>query len=159
MLNEVIEYLNNYFYKYSSGVTQYSFTKDVTFTTNNTLEGDFADTFLVGEYIQLEDTRLNDGIYKIIAIDDTSITIDATLDITIDTEAEISTTMTKLFIPKDLIATIAEIKTYNTNTTDGIASESQGNRSVSYATSTNGSTGWQTAFKTRLNSYKRLKRE
>lgn len=157
MLNEVIEYLNNYFFKYTLGITTYSYTRDLTFTTNNTIEADFTDTFLVGEYILIEGTRLNDGIYKISAIDTTSITIDATLDITISAEAEISAEITKLFIPKELIATIAEIKTYNTTTTDGIASESQGTRSVSYATSTNGSSGWQNAFKSRLARYKKLR--
>ena len=153
MLNEVIESLNNYFIKYELGVAQYSFTKDVTFTSTGTLGGDFTSTFIAGEYILIEDTRLNDGIYKISSNSDTEITIDTTLDITISTEAEISATLTKLYIPKQLIALIAEIKTYNSNTTDGISSESQGSRSVSYG---NGQTGWKNAFKSRLEKYKKL---
>ena len=158
MLNEVLEYLNNYFFKYTLGVKNYSYSKDVTFTTNTLTATDFSDTFVVGEYILIEGTRLNDGVYKISAIDGTSITIDATLDITIVAEAEVSTTLTKCYIPKDLVALIAEIKTYNTNTTDGIASESQGNRSVTYTTSgSDGASGWQGAIASRLSKYRKCR--
>lgn len=153
MLNSVLEYLNNYFFRYTLGVKSYTFTRDVTFTSANTLTGDFTSTFLVGEYILIEDTRLNNGVYLITAIDDTTITIDATLDITIDTESEIECTLTKLFIPKPLISLIAEIKTYDASTTSGLVSESQGSRSVSYATMS----GWKTAFGSQLSGYKKLR--
>ena len=159
MLNEVIEYLNNYFFKYTLGVKNYTYTKDVTFTATGTLAAtDFSSTFVVGEYILIENTRLNDGIYLITAIDATTITVDATLDIAITSEAEVEATLTKLYIPKQLIALIADIKTYNTNTTDGVVSESQGNRSVTYGTSSGGgASGWQSAFKNRLERYKKLR--
>lgn len=158
MLNEVLEYLNNYFYKYTLGVANYTFTKDVTFTTNTLTASDFSDTFVAGEYIKIEGTRLNDGVYKISAVDATTITVDGTLDIAIESEAEVETTLTKCYIPKDLISLIAEIKTYNTNTTDGIVSERQGERSVTYGTSSSGgSTGWQNAFASRLSKYRKLR--
>jgi len=153
MLNSVLEYLNNYFFKYTSTAKEYSYAKDITFTTNNTMAGDFTDTFLVGEYVLVEGSRINDGVYLISAIDDTTITIDATVDLTIDTEPQIDCTITKLFIPKQLISLIAEIKDYNTNVTTGIASESQGNRSVSYG----GSSGWKSAFSNQLSVYKKLR--
>ena len=124
MLNEVIKYLNNYFFQYTLGTLNYSYSKDVEFTSNDTLSGDFEDTFLVGEYILVQGSRVNDGIYLISAIDNTSITIDTTVDITITTEPETSVTITKLYIPKDLISLIAEIKAFNTSFSDGIASES-----------------------------------
>lgn len=158
MLNEVLEYLNNYFYKYTLGVRNYSFTRDVTFTTNTLTASDFSDTFVAGEYINIEGTRLNDGVYKVSAIDGTTITIDSTVDFTIVAEAEVETTLTKCYIPKDLVALIAEVKTYNTNVTDGIASEKQGERSVTYSTGSEGSaSGWQSAFASRLSKYKKLR--
>lgn len=153
MLNEVLRALNNYFYEYTLNAKNHSYTKDITFTSNNGLAGDFADTFIIGEYIYIEDSRLNDGVYLITEIDDTTITIDATLDITISTEAEISCDITKLYIPKSLIALISEIKTYNTNSTTGAASESQGGRSISY----DGGSSWQKAFSGRLAPYKKLR--
>lgn len=154
MLNEVIKEINNYFLEYSNGVLSNSYTVDSTFTATGTIEGDFTDTFIAGEYILIQGTRLNDGIYLISAIDDTSITIDADLDIVLSTEAEVETTLTKLYIPKSLIALIAEIKTFNSSTTAGISSESQGSRSISYE---NGSSTWTSAFSGRLSAYKKLK--
>lgn len=153
MLNQVLKYLNRWFYRLSNGLPEYSFSKDCTFTTANKIEADFASTFLVGEYVKIEGSRLNDGVYKISAIDAISLTIDATVDLTITTEPEITCTLTKLDIPKELIALIAEIKTYNTNVTDGVASESQGSRSISYGTQS----GWQGAFKSRLSQYRKVR--
>ena len=160
MLNETLEYLNNYFFEYTSGNSatvkykNYAYSKALTFTSADTIEGDFTDTFIVGEYIYIENSRLNDGVYLISAIDDTSITIDTTIDITVSTEAEVTCLITKCYIPKQLVSLIAEIKTYNTDSTTGVASESQGNRSVSY---TDGSSEWQNAFKGRLSAYKKLR--
>ena len=157
MLNAVLKSLNNYFIKYTNGSANYSYTKDVTFTSNNTITAvtasDFADTYIVGEYILIENTRINDGVYLISAITDDAITVDATLDITISTEGEVEATMTKCYIPDELIDLITEIKTYNSSTTEGIASESQGSRSVSY----NGQSGWLNAFNSRLSVYKKLR--
>ena len=154
MLNAVLREINNYFFEYSSGSKQFSYSKDVTFTTNNTLiASDFSDTFIVGEYILIENSRINNGVFLITAIDGTTITIDATLDLTITTEPERSVTLTKCFIPGELLALIEDVKTYDTNITTGLASESQGNRSVSYGDSS----GWKKAFSSDLSIYKRLR--
>jgi len=157
MLNEVLRELNNFFIKRNSSGIELQFSVDSTFTTNDTITGDFTDTFLVGEYIKIENTRLNDGVYLITAIDTGSITIDSTLDLTIQTEPEVTTTFTKLFIPGDLVDLIAEITTFNTSSTNGIASESQGDRSISYTSSSSGDTSWRNAFNSRLSSYRKLR--
>ena len=154
MLNAVLKYLNNYFFEYTLGAKNYTFSKDVTFTTNTLTATSFADTFLAGEYVLIEGTRLNDGVYLISTIDATTITIDSTLDLTISAEPEITTTLTKLYIPKELLSLIVTIKTFNANSGSGIASESQGNRSVSYA---NGSGDWKTAFSPQLSTYRKLR--
>lgn len=163
MLNEVLNYLNNYFPVSTRKAVDrgmilpiwnsfYQYEVDATFTTNDTISGDFEDTYLVGEYIRIENTRLNDGVYLITAIDDTSITVDATLDITISTEEEITTLFTKCNIPKQLVSLIADIKTYDSASNDGIKSETQGDRSVSY----NIDSSWQAVYKNKLGRYKKL---
>lgn len=159
MLNEVLEYLNNYFIEYTSGAKNYSYTKDVTFTTNDTLTAtDFSDTYIIGEYILIEGTRINDGVYKVSDIDATTINIDTGVDYTIDAEPEVSTTLTKCYIPKDLLALVEEISTYNANVTDGLTSESQGQRTVNFANgSSGGSSGWQGAFASRLSKYRKMR--
>lgn len=154
MLNSVLREINNYFFEYTLGVKDFSYTKDVTFTGTDTLTAsDFSDTFIVGEYILIEDSRVNNGVYLITAIDGTTITIDTTLDLTITTEPEREVTLTKCFIPGELLALVEDIKTYDTNITTGLTSESQGNRSVSYGDSS----GWKKAFTSDLSIYKRLR--
>ena len=157
MLNEVLNYLNNYFeqpnlYQYSAIV--YQFTVDTTFTATDTLGGAFEDTVIAGEYIRLQGTKLNDGVYLITANDATSLTIDATLDIAVATEAEISTTIKKSYIPAALLTIIAAIKVYNASTgAQGVKSESQGKRSITYAGNDN---SWIGVYRSKLAPYKRL---
>jgi len=153
MLNAVLKEINNYFFKYTSGVKNYQFTKDVAFTADTLTATSFADTYIAGEYILIEGTRINDGVYLITAIGATTITVDSTLDITISIEPEVETILTKCYIPGSLLALIADIKTYDTKVTTGLASESQGNRSISYA----GSSGWRNAFNSQLSVYKKLR--
>ena len=158
MLNAVLNELNNYFFKYSTttGTKQYSFSKDITFTANDTLEADFADTFIVSEYVLIEGSRVNDGVYLISAIDDTSITIDTTVDLVIKTEPEASCTITKLFIPQELLQVIAEIKTYNAKANDGVASESIDDYSISYQGGSSDENSWPKVFRGKLGKWKRL---
>lgn len=148
MLNEVLNYLNNYFQD-----LDYSFQTDCAFTADDTIAGDFTDTFIVGEYIRIRDTRLNDGVYLIKTITDSEITIDATVDQKIRAEPEISTRLTKASIPPYLITLIGEIKTYNDSGIIPVASESQGNRSVSYVKDSS----WKSVFSNQLTTYKKLR--
>ena len=48
MLNEVLRELNNFFIKRNSSGIELQFSVDSTLTTNDTITGDFTDTFLVG---------------------------------------------------------------------------------------------------------------
>lgn len=155
MLNSVLKELNNYFTKRTSGVLNYSFSVDSTFTAPATIAGDFTDTFIAGEYIIIQGTRINDGVYLITSINDSSITIDTDVDISIKTEPEVTSTLTKAYIPPELIELIAEIKDYNDNNEDGLASEKQGNRSVSYGAVKR--SGWKNAFGSRLSPYKKVR--
>jgi len=146
MINEVLKYLNRY-YK-----TTDEYSLDVVYTAEDTLTADFTDTFLASEYFLIEGTRLNDGVFKVITNNTTSLTIDTTIDLKVITEPIIASTLTRLEIPRDLLALIAEIDTFNTNAVYGITSESQGNRSISYKEDSS----WQGVFSNRLLKYKRL---
>lgn len=158
MLNAVLRELNNYFIRYVNGVLQFNFSIDITFTASDTLTGDFTDTFISGEYILIQGSRVNDGVYKINTISATELKIDAAVDILIENESEVTCSVTKLYIPEDLIQLIDKIDMYNTNVTTGISSESQGSRSVSYGTSGGGSSsGWKDAFNSQLSTYKKLR--
>lgn len=152
MINEVLTHLNNYFYKYTLGTRNFAYTKDMTFTGTDTIAGAFTDTFIVGEYVKIENSRLNDGVYLITANGGTTLTIDASLDIAISTEAEISCIITKLYIPKHLVALIADIKTYEATANNGVMREKQGSREIDYASDST----WNSVFAKRLSKYKKL---
>ena len=169
MLNTTLDYLANYFtepnrkfYNYQTYLTTtqryiYEYPIQATFTATDTISGDFEDTFLVGEYIKIEGSRLNDGVFKIAAIDNTTLTIDTNFDQLIKTETEISVAMIKCFIPESLTDLIAEIKTYtDSHTVDGVKSESIDDYSITY-TDEAGKSGWQGVFKGRLAQYKRVR--
>jgi hypothetical protein len=154
MLNEVIRYLNNFFYRLTLGLTNFSFTRDLTFTAStNKVAGDFTDTFIVGEYVQILGSRLNDGIYLVKVITTTELTIDETVDLTFTDETEIECTITKLYIPNELVSLIADIKTYEATANNGVLREKQGSREVDYA----GSSTWSSVFASRLNKYKKVR--
>lgn len=150
MINAILNYLNNYFEDYD-----YIYQVDATFTSNDTITGIFTDTLLAGEWFKLSGTRLNDGIYLISEIDDDTITIDTTYDKTISTESEVEdATFIKVAIPSELVALTATINTYNSNAQDGIASESQGSRSVTYAS---GGSSWMDVFASKLSQWRKLR--
>ena len=153
MLNAVLNEINNYFLKCG----QYSYSKSITFTSNNTMTADFTDTFIASEYVLIEGSRLNDGVYLIAGVNDTTITIDTDEDITISTESEVTCTITKCYIPKALIGLVVKIAEYNSTIVTGIKSEKQGARSVTYgSTSEDSATGWDIAFRSQLNTYRKL---
>jgi hypothetical protein len=135
MLAEILEYLQNYFV--------YNYETIASIGTKLTLTGDY----VVGQYINIDGSRLNDGVYEIESIDGTEITL------TVDLLAEETNCIVYgLKIPKTIIDLSAKIATYNTNSTQGLTSESQGSRSVSYK---DGST-WTDVFKGSLTPYRRI---
>lgn len=151
MLNAVLKYLNNYFSEDTEPVTY-----DLTFIADGTISADFSEsTIISGQYVRICGTKLNDGVYKVTAKDDSSLTIAETYDFKILTEAEITGTVQVLDIPRDLIAVIDDVTTYDATSTDGIASESQGARSITYAG--DGGSGWKGIFQSKLSTYRRVR--
>jgi len=154
MLNQIIEYLKNYFQD-----NDYCYQIDCTFNAGaNTITGDFEDTFFAGEYIRIKDSRLNDGVYLISSIDDTTITIDATVDLLISDEPEISVYVIKAKLPPDFLSLVSDIASWETSNSglEGIKSESIDGYSVSFSDNS-ASGGWQGAFTGRLSKYRKMR--
>lgn len=137
---ELLNYLNNFFVK-TFEISALTFD-----SAGKTISG-IAETYLEGQYILIEDTVLNDGVYKITDITAGVITVAEAL------QDETNTAYAwGLAIPSTVVALQTEIATFKAATDDGLASESQGSRSVSFK---NGSS-WSEVFKARLIPYRRL---
>jgi hypothetical protein len=134
-MDKLLKYLNRYWPRSIESVASIS---------ADGFNGTFTETYLVGQYVMIKGSILSDGIYKLTDVSPTKLTIADVL------QAESSTliTIVGLAIPKDVVALQAKIEAYKG--TEGVASESIDDYSVSYQ---DGS-GWQKAFKNELNAYR-----
>lgn len=143
-MEKILSEINNYFYKfYETGEYEIK---------NNTIvvKGDY----LEGQYIRIEGSTLNDGIYKIKTVADKTLTIETQTLIDERFEGVISS----LAIPKQLIKLLPKIEKYETeNKISPITSESFGVYSYTLATDSNGkSIGWEQAFANELKLYRKM---
>ena len=137
---ELLNYLNNFFVKTFEIST-------LTFAgVDKTISG-LAGTYLPGQYIMIEDTVLNDGVYKVATVNAGIVTV---LEDVQDESNQAH--VWGLKIPAEVVTLEAEISAFRETASDGLASESQGSRSVSYK---NGSS-WSDVYKARLIPYRRL---
>lgn len=136
MIERILLEINNFFIK----TTQ---RKSATIDSN-TLIFDSAVTLIVGQYVCIRGSVLNDGVYKITEIVGNVYTLDGTL------QDETGTFFIYgLAIPKALLDIEAVIVA--SGSMSGVASESLGEYSVSYGT--NGS--WQEVYRNQLNPYRK----
>ena len=148
MLERVMNYCNNFFVRTLEGHT-YTIVADG-------IEGTFDNTYVAGQYICLDGTILNDGVYKIESVTSTKLTVEETLS------AEDTDEITYLYglaVPSTFVTLVDEINTYDDNVTYGIKSESQGNRSVTYGSdggTSSGDSTWQSVYSKSLAPYKRM---
>jgi uncharacterized protein with ParB-like and HNH nuclease domain len=142
-IGEVMEEINNYYnYDYESDSYEFvALTKKIT--------GTFANTYLVGQYIRIYGSILNDDVYKIAVVAEGEITVEEDL---ID-ESVVDSTIYILVLapPRSLIALVADIANYIPK--DGIASESIDNYSVSFS----GDGSWIKAFGKRLSKHRKIR--
>lgn len=117
------------------------------------ITGTFGNTYLVGQWIVIKDSVLNDGIYKITAVESNKLTLDATL-LAEDTGELITVGASR--VPADFINFASEITSWQTKNSgvEGISSEKIDDYAVSFDTS-NG-TGWKQAFSSRLQTYSKM---
>ena len=141
MISQILEYTKKY-YPWSLDTNGYSIEVDG-------IIGSFSATYQVGQYVNIQNSVLNDGTYKISAVSGSKLTLDATLIAETNNE---DICLWGLRLPKGLLDLATDIETYVSSQTTkaDVMSESQGNRSVSYKDGSN----WKSAFKTQLSQYR-----
>jgi hypothetical protein len=138
MLNEILGYLNN---RFIVSVERSTFT-----LASNKIT--MASNYLVGQYIYIKDSVLNDGVYLIISKNDTEYTLQG------DTLNEVfSGVILGMAIPKDLLALTQEISDYVAKQKHGVSSESIDDYSIAYSAD---SQNWTKVFGHRLSRYRKI---
>ena len=147
MLNEV----NDYFCSYAL-VTDVTCEEDgKSFTISK-----FKKNFYKGQYIKIEETTINDGIFKIISIRDNGDSITITTDATEFAEGNFRCFILALAVPRPVIKLKEAIEEFKAKNKPSVyTSESFGNYSRSWATNSKGAIlTWKDVFKEDLNQYR-----
>ena len=146
MINKVMNYCKNFFV--------YSCESDTYTIESDGIVGNLSETYIVGQYVSIDYSYVNDGVYKVLAVTDSKLTLDAEL-----TEEDTGDTILiyGLKVPKAFDDIVDDISTYDSTVQYGIKSESQGNRSVSYGSGAgSGDNTWQSVYNNALKPYKRM---
>lgn len=139
----ILRYLNNFFYE--KGYKKEIEIKDSTVK----IQGDF----ISGQYIAIEGSRMNDGVYKVENITSEGLMIIGAIDEIFEG------VVFSLAIPKILIKTSEEVATYNIeNTPTAFKSESNQGYSYDKGSSKDGTTGatWVEVFGNRLKPFRKM---
>ena len=142
-VGEVLAYLNNFFvYTYAPHVyvdiASVAGASTITLADESYEFTDYALDIRVDQYIRIVGTRLNDGVYKVSAVGDNSVTVNSTL---LDEESDQDldyVTIYELNIPQKLLSLVDEMITWEASssspvTVGNIQSEKLGPHSITYA--------------------------
>ena len=142
MIEQVMDSINNHFVR--------DFDVDDFEIVSDGIVGSFSSTYLIGMYVLIKHSLLNDGVYEITGVTDDKITVDATLKAENTGESIVVYALTP---KKSFLDLVTEIETFVANDESvGVASESLGDYSVSY-----GKEGsWQSVFRKKLNTYRKV---
>lgn len=144
ILAQVMTGINNHFVRRSETLT-------FELVSPDTISGPFQETYRAGQYICITDTDTNDGVYKVLSQNGSTIILD-----TDQLQDEKSSEVFKIFSlkpPADFLALVEYIKTYQSkNSKDGVTSESIDDYSIAFAEDG----GWKSVFKKRLDSYRKM---
>ena len=145
MIEQVLRYLNNYFIYDKASATSV--------LPDGILSSD-PEVYMAGQYVYVSGSVLNDGVYKITAIEGNKLVIDGTMN----PESGRSFHVYGLAIPKSVLDIAKEIEAYNEANPNGIKSESLGDYSVSYggSSSVSGSSDWVTVFYAKLAPFRKV---
>lgn len=138
MLESVLRYLNNYF------INDYC---DATACLADGVTVDHPEKFVANQYIKIDGTKLNDGVYKILSISGHKLVVSSLIAETSDF------CVWGLAIPKTVLDIVTEITAYNSDNSGNIKSETLGDYSVTFDTT---DSSWVGAFKSRLASYRKV---
>lgn len=140
MLNAVMTHIKNHFAR-SWEVGQYEIVSDG-------IVGSFSEKYIVGQYLWLKYSFVNDGVYKITGVTNQKLTLDATL--TPENTDELIV-LFGLSVPPDFLTVVTEIESFKSK--DGVMSESIDDYSVSYG----GDGGsWTSVFRGKLSKWRRM---
>lgn len=110
--------------------------------------GDWKERYVVGQYIYVRGTIMNDGVYQLTEVSPAKLTVAETLTPEVVGDREYSALL-GLAIPNEVLRLATEIENYS-GAKGGVSSESLGDYSVSY--SDDGS--WQSVYKKALNQWR-----
>lgn len=140
MLNVVMTHIKNHFAR-SWEIGQYEIVTDG-------IVGSFYKKYIVGQYVWLKYSFVNDGVYKITGVTSNKLTLDATL--TAENTGELIA-LFGLAVPHDFLTVVTEIENFKSK--DGVTSESIDDYSVSYG----GDGGsWTSVFSGKLSQWRRM---
>ena len=141
-MNKILRYLNNYFYKFGE--------KGLIKIEENKIQVN--GKYLVGQYIKLEGSTMNDTVLKVISVVDNQITVTGAYN------EEFEGVIYSLAVPRDLIELEEKIKEFEaTNKPSNLNAESFGG--YSYSKASNGKGGvasWKDIFFDDLKPYRKL---
>jgi len=143
MITQILEYTKKY-YPASLETNTYTIVADG-------IIGNLSQNYIVGQYINIQNSILNDGTYKITAVTANKLTLDSVMI----EETTDNVRIWGLRLPRGLIELAIEITSYVASqpTNANLKAESQGNRSVTYA---EGGSNWKSAFANRLSQYRNI---
>lgn len=116
--------------------------------TENSIIGSFTETYLVGMYVIIKGSYLNDGLYQITAVANNELTLDGTL------QPEDTNESFRVYAsspPQEFVDLATKINAYN-ETGIGADSESIDDYSISYK----GDGSWESVYANKLNTYRRV---
>lgn len=142
MIQEILEDIRNYYLKTHSIGTK---VESDGVTVNN------IDEFVINQYVWINNSILNDGVYKIAGISSNKLLIDG-----LQAEEKDDFDVHGLAIPKIVLDLVSDIEAYNTENPNGIASETLGDYSVNYAGDQNGNASWKNVFAKRLSALRKV---
>ena len=150
-MEELLNYLNNYFYNYEL-IGPVVFGDD-----NSSLTiPDVNKEFYVGQYIKIENSKFNDGIFKVIDVNSNDNNYTITTDSSDFIPGVFTCSILSLAIPRVIIKLKESIEDFKANNKPSVyTSESFGNYSRSWATNSKGNVvTWQDVFKDDLTQYR-----
>lgn len=150
-MEELLNYLNNYFYNYEL-IGPVVFEDD-----NSSLTiPDVNKEFYVGQYIKIENSKFNDGIFKVIDVNSNDNNYTITTDSYDFIPGVFTCSILSLAIPRVIIKLKESIEDFKANNKPSVyTSESFGNYSRSWATNSKGNVvTWKDVFKEDLNQYR-----
>jgi hypothetical protein len=150
MIGQIMREINQYWAKTYENIS-------LAFNSSGkTITGVFGETYLAGQYILIQHSVLNDGVFTLVSVEDELDEDDEPTGNTVITVSETVRTETNtvnifgLAPPRDFIDLVTEIIAFTSK--DGVTSESIDDYSVSFE----GDGSWKTAFRKRLNNYRRM---